>query len=97
MILIFLGSFLMQLDVLEAAVRLSVLAAIPSILASAPLIVIIVCSQKLTEYFRLSGVTKLDHEFRSSDTVILIVFAIAEFSLTGSAIICGLMTHLFLR
>jgi hypothetical protein len=59
------------------------------------LIAIIVCGQKMTEYFRLSGVTKLDHEFRSSDTVILGLIAIAEFSLTGSAIIYGLMNHLF--
>jgi hypothetical protein len=51
----------------------------------------------MTEYFRVSGVTKLDQEFGSSDTVILFLFALAEFSLTGSAIICGLMKHLFLR
>jgi hypothetical protein len=95
MILILLGLFLMQLDLLEAAVRLSVLAAIPSILGSAALIAIIVCRQKITEYFKVSGVTKLDHEYRSSDTVILGLFAIAEFSLTGSAIIFGLMNHLF--
>jgi hypothetical protein len=97
MILIFLGLFLMQLDLLEAAVRLSILAGIPSILASAVLIAIIVCTQNMIEYFRVTGVSMLDHEFRSSDTVILFLFALAEFSLTGSAVIFGLMKHLFWR
>lgn len=97
MVLIFLGHFLMRFDLLEAAVRLSILAAIPSIIASGVLVAIIACRQKVTEYFGVSGDSKLDHEFRSNDTVILALFAIAEFSLTGSAIIFGLVKNFLLR
>jgi hypothetical protein len=96
-ILIFLGQFLMRFDLLEVAVRLSILTAIPSIVASAALIAIIACRQKITEYFGVSRASKLDHEFRSNDTVILVLFAIAEVSLTGSAIIFGLVKHFLLR
>jgi hypothetical protein len=88
-ILIFLGQLLMQFDLLGAAVRLLILAAIPSIMASAALIAIIVCRQKITEFFWVSSASKLTYEVReglSNDTVILVLFAIAEFSLTGSAI-----------
>jgi hypothetical protein len=95
-VLIFLGQFLMRFDLLEAAVRLSIAVAIPSIMASGALIAVIACRQKITEYFGVSGDSKLDH-VRSNDTVILALFAIAEFSLTGSAIIFGLVKHFLLR
>jgi hypothetical protein len=87
----------MRYDLLEAAIRLSILAATPSIMASGALIAIIACRQKITEYFGVNGDSKLDHEFRSNDTVILVLFAIAEVSLTGSAIIFGLVKHFLLR
>ncbi len=87
----------MQLDFFEAAVRLSILVAIPSILGSAALITIIACRQRMSEYLRVSGSSELDHKFCSNDTVILVLFAIVEFSLTGGAIIFGLVKHILLR
>jgi hypothetical protein len=84
----------MQFDLLEAAVRLLMLTAIPSILASAALIAILACRQKFSGFFGISSANELDYD---PDAVMLVFFAIVEFSLTGSAIIFGLVKHLLLR
>ncbi len=89
----------MRFGLLEVAVRLSILAAIPSIMATAVLIFVIAFGQNIAEYFEVIDDGKLDCNFReqfSNNTIILIFFAVAEFSLTGSAFLLGLMKHLLL-
>ncbi len=86
----------MEFTLLEEVVRLSTLVAIPSIIASTALLAIIVCRKT----FKANGGRKDASDFfdqRSSDIVVLVLFAIAEFSLTGSAVVFGLVKHLVLR
>ncbi len=90
MTFIFFSQCLMQLDLLEPAVRLLILTAVPSILASAALIAIIACRQSLSRYFVLSAANEPDFEF---DAVMHVLFPIVEFSLTGGVIIFGLAKH----
>jgi hypothetical protein len=90
----------MQFGLLEEAVRLSILAAIPSIMASTALIAIIACRQKITEYAAANGGSKLAHDVHGqfpSDIIIPALFAIAELSLTSTAIVFGLVEHLVLH
>ncbi len=88
----------MNFDLLEEAIRLSIFAAISSILASAVLFVFMTCRQRIIGYFETSRSSELVHDSPdplSNDVVIPMLFAITEFSLTGCAIIFGLVKHGF--
>jgi hypothetical protein len=93
MLLLFLGHLLMQFELLEVAVRLWILATASSTLASAALIAIVACRQKLGINLGL----RFDVEPGYECDAVKLVFAIAEFSLIGSAIILGLVKHFFFR